>query len=89
MNTEDVWLQTMHSGAAKNIPTAMERVRESPITPAIIAALLTIIILIWLRPQFVQYKQYSKIALPSLNYAVVFLIGFLVFISVIIIPGFL
>lgn len=84
----DAWVATLHAGAAKNCPTLLERVRDSVLTPAIVAAISTFIILVWLRPQFVQRKQSSKIALPTLNYGIVLLITACVFVAVLVLPRF-
>ena len=57
-----------------------------PLTPAIVAAFAVFFILVWLKPQFVQRKQCSKIALPSLNYSAVFALSTLAFLGVLVIP---
>jgi hypothetical protein len=81
-----LWTQTLQAAASKNVPTTMERIRESPFTPAIVAAFAVFFILVWLKPQFVQRKQCSKIALPSLNYSAVFALSTLAFLGVLVIP---
>jgi hypothetical protein len=68
------------------VPSVWERLRDSPAMPAFVATVLTFLILVLLKPQFVLRKHSSKIALPCINYSIVFWLCVAVFCTVLFLP---
>jgi len=77
------------NSASINVPSIWTRVFNSPVFPAAMSGLLTFIILVLIKPQFVQREHSSAIALPKLNYFLIFGLSFAVSVLVLAIPYFL
>lgn len=80
---------TIYFTAKKNVTPMWTRIINSPVFPALLAAILTFIILVMVKPQFVQREHSSAIALPKLNYGLIFLLSGIVFIVVLAVPYFI
>lgn len=83
---DNYWNETINSAAARHIPSFFEQIRGFVLTTPLLAAIATFVILVYMRPQFVQRNHSSKIALPTINYTTVLIASFIVFMAVLLLP---
>jgi len=77
------------NAANTNVPSVTYRVLNSPVFPAVIAGILCFVALVLIKPQFIQQEHSSAIALPKLNYGLIFAISFAVSVLVLTVPYFI
>ena len=81
--------EAIFNRARDNVPPLSTKILNTPFFPALITAMATFLVLVLMKPQFVQREHSSSIALPKLNYGMIGGISFIVFILVLAIPYFI